>query len=119
MKHLKIALAFAASFLATFSAPIRPKDSPAASAPAADDKILIDGATNGVRALDGQYSRARANHTGTQSADTITDGTTNKAYTATEKTKLAAITGTNTGDQTTVSGNAGTATTLQTARLPP
>ena len=33
----------------------------------------------------------RANHTGTQSADTITDGTTNKAYTATEKTKLAGI----------------------------
>lgn len=34
---------------------------------------------------------ARANHTGTQSADTLTDGTTNKAYTATEKTKLAGI----------------------------
>lgn len=59
---------------------------------------------------------ARANHTGTQSADTITDGTTNKAYTATEKTKLGAISGTNTGDQTSVSGNAGTATKLATAR---
>ena len=35
--------------------------------------------------------RNRANHTGTQSADTIVDGTTNKAYTATEKTKLAGI----------------------------
>lgn len=34
---------------------------------------------------------ARANHTGTQSADTITDGTTNKAYTATEQTKLAGV----------------------------
>lgn len=34
---------------------------------------------------------ARANHTGTQSADTVVDGTTNKAYTATEKTKLAGI----------------------------
>lgn len=34
---------------------------------------------------------ARANHTGTQSADTITDGTTNKAYTAVEKTKLSGI----------------------------
>lgn len=33
----------------------------------------------------------RTNHTGTQSADTLTDGTTNKAYTATEKTKLAGI----------------------------
>lgn len=37
------------------------------------------------------YLLARANHTGTQSADTITDGTTNKAFTATEKTKLAGI----------------------------
>jgi Cu/Ag efflux protein CusF len=35
--------------------------------------------------------RNRSNHSGTQSADTITDGTTNKAYTATEKTKLAGI----------------------------
>jgi len=34
---------------------------------------------------------SRANHSGTQSADTVTDGTTNKAYTATEKTKLANI----------------------------
>jgi hypothetical protein len=33
----------------------------------------------------------RANHTGTQSADTLTDGTTNKAFTAAERTKLAAI----------------------------
>jgi hypothetical protein len=37
-------------------------------------------------------------------------------YTTAEKTKLAAITGTNTGDQTTVSGNAGTATKLSTPR---
>ncbi|MGA5467184.1 hypothetical protein [Mycobacterium sp. NPDC050041] len=35
--------------------------------------------------------RDRSTHTGTQSADTVTDGTTNKAYTATEKTKLAAV----------------------------
>ncbi len=33
----------------------------------------------------------RSNHTGTQSADTVTDGTTNKAYTATEQTKLAGV----------------------------
>jgi hypothetical protein len=33
----------------------------------------------------------RANHTGTQSADTITDGTTNKAFLATERTKLSGI----------------------------
>lgn len=34
---------------------------------------------------------ARANHTGTQSADTIVDGTTNKVFTATMTTKLAGI----------------------------
>jgi hypothetical protein len=33
----------------------------------------------------------RANHTGTQSADTITDGTTNKAYAATERALLSAM----------------------------
>lgn len=37
------------------------------------------------------FSIQRANHTGTQSADTITDGSTNKAFTATEKTKLSGI----------------------------
>jgi hypothetical protein len=34
---------------------------------------------------------ARANHTGTQSADSLTDGTTNKAFLATERTKLSGI----------------------------
>ncbi len=33
-------------------------------------------------------AKARANHTGTQTADTITDGTTNKVLSATNKTKL-------------------------------
>lgn len=33
----------------------------------------------------------RANHTGTQSADTLTDGTTNKAFLAAERTKLTGI----------------------------
>lgn len=37
------------------------------------------------------YAVQRGNHTGTQTADTITDGTTNKAYTALEKTKLAGV----------------------------
>jgi uncharacterized protein (TIGR02145 family) len=37
-------------------------------------------------------------------------------YTTTEKTKLLAITGTNTGDQTTITGNAGTATKLASPR---
>ncbi len=35
--------------------------------------------------------RDRATHTGTQSADTLTDGTTNKAFLATERTKLSGI----------------------------
>lgn len=34
---------------------------------------------------------SRANHIGTQSADTLTDGTTNKAFLATERTKLTGI----------------------------
>ncbi len=37
-------------------------------------------------------------------------------FTTAEKTKLAAITGTNTGDQVNITGNAGTATKLQTSR---
>ncbi len=37
-------------------------------------------------------------------------------YTTAEKTKLSAITGTNTGDQTNITGNAATATKLATAR---
>jgi len=46
------------------------------------------------------FAIQRAHHTGTQSADTLTDGTTNKAFLATERTKLAGISGSNTGDQT-------------------
>lgn len=42
--------------------------------------------------------------------------TTNKFVTAAEKTKLSNLSGTNTGDQTSISGNAGTATILATAR---
>ena len=49
--------------------------------------------------------------------DDISDsGSTNKYVTAAEKTKLSNLSGTNTGDQTTITGNAGTATALQTAR---
>jgi hypothetical protein len=38
-----------------------------------------------------QDAKQRVNHTGTQSADTLTDGTTNKAFLATERTKLSGI----------------------------
>ncbi|MER9912242.1 hypothetical protein NKJ71_16585 [Mesorhizobium sp. M0050] len=49
---------------------------------------VADGAT--ANSADA-FLLARANHTGTQSADTLTDGTTNKAFLATERTKLAGI----------------------------
>ena len=63
------------------------------------DAALAGKETAGAAATAQAYAVQRANHTGTQSADSLTDGTTNKAYTAAEQTKLAAITGTNTGDQ--------------------
>lgn len=37
------------------------------------------------------FAIQRVNHTGTQSADTITSGTSNKVYTAAEQTKLAGL----------------------------
>lgn len=49
-------------------------------------------------------------------AHAVVTTTSNGFMSASDKVKLNAITGTNTGDQTTVSGNAGTATRLQTAR---
>lgn len=47
--------------------------------------------------------------------DDIADGTTYKQYSATEKTKLAAISGTNTGDQTSIVGITGTKAQFDTA----
>jgi len=49
--------------------------------------VVIGGSANSSDA----FLLARANHTGTQSADTLTDGTTNKAFLATERTKLTGI----------------------------
>jgi hypothetical protein len=56
----------------------------------------VDGAASGLDAdlldaQEGTYYLARGNHTGTQSADTIINGTTNKVFTATEQTKLTGI----------------------------
>ena len=51
------------------------------------------------------------------SMNNMVEGTNTKILTAAERTKLANTSGTNTGDQTTITGNAGTATKLQTARL--
>jgi len=56
------------------------------------DKTKLDGVAMAATANDTDANlKNRANHTGTQSADTITDGTTNKAFLATERTKLAGI----------------------------
>jgi hypothetical protein len=55
----------------------------------AGDTITIS-TTATANSTDAQL-RDRSTHNGTQSADTLTDGTTNKVYTASEKTKLAGI----------------------------
>lgn len=52
---------------------------------------------------------------GTAHADVVAAGASG-FMTGADKAKLNAITGTNTGDQTTITGNAGSATVLQTAR---
>lgn len=56
------------------------------------DKTKLNGIATGAtaNATDAQL-RDRSTHTGTQSADTLTDGTTNKAFLATERTKLTGI----------------------------
>lgn len=65
------------------------KNKPTLGTAAASNTSAFDAA--GAATAAQAFAIQRTNHTGTQSADTITDGTTNKAYTATEKTKLAAI----------------------------
>lgn len=55
-------------------------------------RTKISGIATGATANDTDANlKNRANHTGTQSADTLTDGTTNKAFLATERTKLTGI----------------------------
>jgi hypothetical protein len=56
------------------------------------DKTKLNGVATGATANSADATLlARGNHTGTQSADTLTDGTTNKAFLATERTKLTGI----------------------------
>lgn len=100
----------------------------------ATNQTKLAGVAPGATANDTDANlKARANHTGTQAASTITglatvattgvyadltgkptvpatfddltDGTTNKAFTSTEKSKLALQSGTNTGDQLTINGS--------------
>lgn len=56
---------------------------------AAEAAAAADASTKAAAAV--AFATLRSNHTGTQSADTLTDGTTNKAFLATERTKLAGI----------------------------
>lgn len=84
------------------------------------EKTKLAGIAIGATANDTDTNlKNRANHTGTQSADTITDGTTNKVLSSTMKThydtaytnshthsnksSLDLVSGTNTGDETVVS----------------
>ncbi len=51
----------------------------------------LDKAAVGLQLVQNIDATTRANHTGTQSADSLVDGTTNKAFLATERTKLTGI----------------------------
>ena len=90
----------------------------------------VDGAGSGLDAdiLDGQnstYYLARGNHTGTQSADTVIDGTTNHVFTAADDAKLGSAhqgenhTGdvTSAGLVTTIAANAVTETKIAAASV--
>jgi len=79
-----------------------------------DGSIVVnaDDVQVGVLATDTQHGTRGG---GTQHANAVAAGAAG-FMTGADKTKLDAISGTNTGDQTSVSGNAGTATQLQTAR---
>ena len=84
------------------------------------EKTKLAGIADNATANDTDVNlKNRANHTGTQSADTITDGTTNKVLSSTMKTQydeayadkhthtnksdLDLVSGTNTGDETVIS----------------
>jgi hypothetical protein len=51
----------------------------------------LDKAAVGLPLVTNIDATARVNHTGTQSADSLVDGTTSKAFLATERTKLAGV----------------------------
>lgn len=56
------------------------------------EKTKLSGIASGATANSSDATLvARANHTGTESADVIIDGTTNKVFTATMSTKLAGV----------------------------
>ena len=67
--------------------------------------------------VDGSVTDAKVAANAAISADKLADGSTNKVYSAADKARLANTSGTNTGDQVNVTGNAGTASKLQNGRL--
>lgn len=79
-----------------------------------DDSDNVSGVAtlnaNTVSAISGSFA------SGSMGGVTISGGEVDGVDIAAEETRLANTSGTNTGDQTSVSGNAGTATTLQTGR---
>jgi hypothetical protein len=89
MKNIKFIVLFFAAACSLFAQQKRPKDLPAAVAPASDDKIPLDGTTNGSRALPATYYQpfaanlsswaalapsAKANASHTHSLSDITQG---------------------------------------------
>lgn len=62
-------------------------------ATAAQSAAVATASTDATNKANAAQSAAvqRVNHTGTQSADTLTDGATNKAFLATERTKLTGV----------------------------
>lgn len=85
--------AYVGTYVTTVAGTLQPLDADltalaAQTAPA----TKLAGIATGATANDTDANlKARANHTGTQSADTLTDGATNKAFLATERTKLTGI----------------------------
>jgi len=74
------------------------------------------GATNIAQGTRTATTVGLTSSTGTGATLSAADASNAGVMAAADKVKLDAISGTNTGDQTNISGNAGTATTLQTAR---
>lgn len=88
-------------FRLTVTVELDPEDDEGGQAPVTSvntqiGDVVLDAAdvgadATGAAAAAQAFAIQRANHTGSQSADTLSDGATNKAFTAAERTKLAAL----------------------------
>jgi hypothetical protein len=90
LNELAAALGDNASYAASITTALAAKANTSALGTAAA-AATTDFDAAGAAAAAQAYAIQRGNHTGTQSADTVTDGSTNKAYTAAEKTKLSGV----------------------------